>query len=165
MIHEKSNKEQEIIDNINRAINELVYEKTSLIKAYNYYHAKRDPEQFRHLEENYGIGTATSIEFVPLVKKHIDVLIGEYLSIPIQAKISCKDKETLSNINRDKQLSIHDEITKKLRQHLNNVVYTSITGKQNTPDKDIEQELNSIIETADRNFISNYEIAAQNIVD
>ncbi len=79
----RTTEEQEIIDNIDRAINELVYEKTSFIKAYNYYHGKRDPEQFRHLEENYGIGTPTSVEFVPLVKKHIDALIGEYLSIPV----------------------------------------------------------------------------------
>ena len=48
--------ENEIIEKIDIAINELVYEKTQIIKAYNYYHCKRDPEQFRHLEENYGIG-------------------------------------------------------------------------------------------------------------
>lgn len=36
----KNNKEKEIIDNIDRAINELVYEKTQIIKAYNYYHGK-----------------------------------------------------------------------------------------------------------------------------
>ena len=75
----KKTKEKEIIDIIDRAINELVYEKTQIIKAYNYYHGKRDPEQFRHLEENYGLGTPTSVEFIPLVRKHVDVLIGEYL--------------------------------------------------------------------------------------
>ena len=34
----KKTKEKEIIDIIDRAINELVYEKTQIIKAYNYYH-------------------------------------------------------------------------------------------------------------------------------
>ena len=96
---EKNTKEKEILDNIDRAINELVYEKTSIIKAYNYYHGKRDPEQFRHLEENYGIGTPTSVEFIPLVRKHVDVLIGEYLSTPVLPRVSCKDSETLSNID------------------------------------------------------------------
>jgi len=79
MNQERNNKkltEEEIIQNIDKSINELVYEKTQIIKAYNYYHGKRDPEQFRHLEENYGIGTPTSVEFIPLVKKHVDVLIG-----------------------------------------------------------------------------------------
>jgi hypothetical protein len=112
MTQGKNNKKEEIIDNINKAINELVYEKTQLIKAYNYYHGKRDPEQFRHLEENYGIGTPTSIEFIPLVRKHIDVLIGEYLATPLHPKISCKDESTLSNINRDKQLQIHNDVVK-----------------------------------------------------
>ena len=70
----KKTKEKEIIDIIDRAINELVYEKTQIIKAYNYYHGKRDPEQFRHLEENYGLGTPTSVEFIPLVRKHVHIL-------------------------------------------------------------------------------------------
>lgn len=166
MIKTGNEKEQEIIDNIDRAINELVYEKTSIIKAYNYYHGKRDPEQFRHLEENYGIGTPTSVEFVPLVRKHIDVLIGEYLTIPVMPKISCKDKETLSNIHREKELQIYSSIIQELKKHLVNTVYSAIKGEQNqTTDKEVEDRIKTIIEDLDRNFISNYEIAAQNIVD
>lgn len=157
-------KEKEIMDNIDRAINELVYEKTQIIKAYNYYHGKRDPEQFRHLEENYGIGTPTSIEFVPLVRKHVDVLIGEYLSTPVLPKISCKDHTTLSNIDRDKQINIHDTIAKELNKHLKNAVYSSAMGSD-APDKQIELELQELHESLDRNFLSNYEIAGQNIVD
>lgn len=166
MIKTRNDKEQEIIDNIDRAINELVYEKTSIIKAYNYYHGKRDPEQFRHLEENYGIGTPTSVEFVPLVKKHIDVLIGEYLTIPVMPKISCKDKETLSNIHREKQLHMHNSVIKELKQHLNNTIYSAIRGEKNqTSDAEVQNRITTILEELDRNFISNYEIAAQNIVD
>ena len=164
MIQEKNRKktkqEEELILEIDRAINELVYEKTSLIKAYNYYHGKRDPEQFRHLEENYGIGTPTSVEFVPLVKKHIDVLIGEYISTPLQSKISCKDSETLSNIHREKQLAIQNAVVTELKKHLQNTI-----AGQPTSDKEVETRINNIIESMDRNFISNYEIAAQNIVD
>ena len=175
MINSKPTKEEEIIGNINRAINELVYDKTQLIKAYQYYHGKRDPEQFRHLEENYGIGTPTSVEFVPLVRKHVDVLIGEYLSTPLLPRISCKDKNTLSTINRDKQIAIHSEIAKQLKTHLNNALYNSITQEQNQSqnqgqqapanDKQIELELQKVQEDLDRNFISNFEIAGQNIVD
>ena len=106
----KNDKESYILDTIDRAITELVYEKSQIIKAYNYYHGKRDPEQFRHLEENYGIGTPTSVEFIPLVRKHVDVLIGEYLSTPLLPKISCKDSETLHNIFKDKQAKINNEI-------------------------------------------------------
>lgn len=157
--------EKEIINNIDRAINELVYEKTQIIKAYNYYHGKRDPEQFRHLEENYGIGTPTSVEFVPLVRKHIDVLIGEYLSTPLQPRISCKDKDTLSNIHRDKQLAINTQIINILNAHLKNSLYAAIKGQQGVSDAEIEQEINRVKEATERNFISEYEIAAQNIID
>ena len=44
------------IEQINRCISELVYDKIALRKAYNYYHGVRDAEQFKYLEENYGIG-------------------------------------------------------------------------------------------------------------
>ena len=100
---EKNSKEKQyIIDNIDRAINELVYEKTQIIKAYNYYHGKRDPEQFRHLEENYGIGTPTSIEFIPLARNHIDVLIGEYQYIDNAGveKINTLSAFTTNNLNQ-----------------------------------------------------------------
>lgn len=162
-----SGKNEEIIEMIDKTINELVYEKSSLIKAYNYYHGKRDPEQFRHLEENYGIGTPTSIEFVPLVKKHVDVLIGEYLSTTINPRISCKDKKTISNIHRDKQLQITSTVLNELKTHLNNTIISAITGEQQkqSTDKDIERKIKELIEEVDRNFISEYEIAGQNIVD
>ena len=166
MTEEVKKEEKEIIENIDRAINELVYEKTQIIKAYNYYHGKRDPEQFRHLEENYGIGTPTSVEFIPLVRKHIDVLIGEYLSTPVLPRVSCKDSKTLSNIFRDKQLKISNSIAQELNKYLKNSLYAAITGNQNdTTDKDVEKRLDDLHESIDRNFISEYEIAGQNIVD
>ena len=162
---QEKNKEQEIIDTIDRCINELVYEKTQLIKAYNYYHGKRDPEQFRHLEENYGIGTPTSIEFIPLTRKHIDVLIGEYLSTPVLPRISCKDKETLSNINLQKQLQVHNGVATELNKHLKETLYSILEGKAPEQPKEVEQKLNNTQEAIEKNFISDYEIAGQNIVD
>ena len=91
--------QQVMIDKTNEAISELVYNKFELQKAYNYYAGKRDPDQYRYLEENYGIGNPTSVEFTPLIKKHIDALIGEFLGAPIIPKVSCKDSDTISNIS------------------------------------------------------------------
>ena len=160
----KTDKESYILDTIDRAITELVYEKSQIIKAYNYYHGKRDPEQFRHLEENYGIGTPTSVEFIPLVRKHVDVLIGEYLSAPLLPKVSCKDSETLHNIFKDKQAKINNEVALQLRQHLLRVLYSNIEERQ-IPDKEMEMKLEDLKDSIERNFISDYEIAGQNIVD
>ena len=64
---------EEDIEKINQCITELVYDKTALRKAYNYYHGVRDADQFKHIEENFGIGVPTSVTFTPLMKKHIDV--------------------------------------------------------------------------------------------
>ena len=162
---QKKSKEEQYIEQIDRAINELVYEKTSLIKAYNYYHGKRDPEQFRHLEENYGIGTPTSVEFIPLTRKHIDVLIGEYLSTPVLPRISCKDSDTLSNINKDKQTEINNRIAKELNSHLRESISAIIQGKPAPHPKEVEQRLNDTEQLIEQNFISEYEIAGQNIID
>jgi hypothetical protein len=157
----------ELIANIDKAINDLVYDKTQIIKAYNYYHGKRDPEQFKHLEENYGIGTPTSVEFVPLVRKHIDVLIGEYLSIPVLPKVSCKDSRTLTNIYKDKQIKLHREIAGLLNKHLKETLRgDSNKGALNVGGAtNIELEISALKEAFESNFISDYEIAAQNIVD
>ena len=114
------NNTEYIIDNVDKAISELVFNKWRLQKAYNYYNGKRDPEQFRYLEENFGIGNPTSMDFTPLLKKHIDYLVGEYLELPLLPKISCKDQATLSSINRDLQLQVSTQIFKYLQSKLNN---------------------------------------------
>ena len=100
------------IESIDRCIQELVYQKIALRKAYNYYHGVRDAEQFKYLEENYGIGTPTSITFTPLMKKHIDVLVGEYLELEPEMTVTCKDDDTISKIQRDKKLKVDSEIYK-----------------------------------------------------
>lgn len=156
-------KEKELIDKTNEAIAELVYDKYELQKAYNYYNGKRDPEQFRYLEENFGIGSSTSVEFTPLLKKHVDALVGEYLGTPILPKISCKDSDTISNITREKQLEITKGIVKFLKDHLSNSILKFIDGKDIT-DKAVKTQLDKIIQDIDQSFISQYEIAAQNIV-
>lgn len=155
--------DKELIDKTNETISELVYDKIQLQKAYNYYNGKRDPEQFRYLEENFGIGSPTSVEFTPLLKKHVDALVGEYLGTPILPKVSCKDSDTISNITREKQLQITQGIVKFLKEHLNNSLLSFIDGKDIT-DKSIKQQLDKIIQNIDQSFISQYETAAQNII-
>ena len=154
---------QELIDKTNETISELVRDKFELQKAYNYYYGKRDAEQFKYLEENYGIGSPTSVEFTPLLRKHVDALVGEYLGTPLLPKISCKDTETISNITREKQLKITNEIVKYLKEHLNNSLLGIINGKDTT-DVSIKQQLDKIIQNIDQTFVSEYEIAGQNVL-
>ena len=154
---------KELIDKTDQAIAELVYDKYELQKAYNYYNGKRDKEQFRYLEENFGLGSPTAVEFTPLLKKHVDALVGEYLGTPILPKVSCKDSGTITNITREKQLQITQGIVKFLKEHLSNSLLQFIDGKDIT-DKAIKSQLDKIIQDIDQSFISQYEIAAQNII-
>lgn len=154
----------ELIEQTNRTITELVYPKWELQKAYNYYNGIRDVEQFRYLEENFGIGSPTSLQFTPLIKKHVDALIGEYLGTPIVPKVYCKDKSTLNNIDREKQLKIDSEMHKFLMSKLKNNVLNFVDGK-NITDQLIEQQLKQLIEDLNVNFVSEYELAAQNVIE
>lgn len=153
-----------LIEKTDEAISDLVYDKHELQKAYNYYNGKRDAEQFRYLEENFGLGSPTAVEFTPLLKKHVDALVGEYLGTPILPKVSCKDSDTISNIQREKQLQITQGIVRFLKNHLNNSILQFINGKDIT-DKSIKVQLDKVIEDIDQSFTSSYEVAAQNIIN
>lgn len=157
----------ELIEKANIAISELVYDKMHLMKAYNYYAGIRDKMQFRHLEENYGIGSPASVTFTPLIRKHIDALVGEFLTLPVQPKISCKDSKTMSNIFREKQLAISKGIMDVIKPKLQNSIYSIIKGdgKNKIDDSQFAKELKDVEDWVDNNFISNYEMAAQNVVD
>ena len=155
---------EELIEKTDKTIVELVYPKYTLQKAYNYYNGIRDADQFRYLEEQFGTSTPTTIKFTPLIRKHIDAIIGEYLGTPILPKVFCKDKETLTNINREKQLKISEEIYNYLKGHLKNSILKFVNGK-NINDPLMEKEMQNIIQSIDNTFTSEYEIAAQNVIE
>lgn len=154
----------ELINKTDTAITELVYAKYELQKAYNYYNGIRDADQFRYLEEVYGANTPTTLHFTPLIKKHVDALIGEYLGTPIIPKVFCKDSQTINNINRDKQLKISSELYSYLKDHLQNSILRFIDGK-NIDDGLVKQQMQRIVEDINNNFVSEYEIASQNVIE
>lgn len=156
--------EKDLVAKTDKTISELVYDKIELQKAYNYYNCKRDEEQFKYLEDNYGIGQPTSVQFIPLIRKHVDALIGEYLDTPILPKVSCKDAETINNIFREKQVKISQEVHDLLAANLKrNILRTN--NNKNMIDLNIKEQLDKLIEDINENFISKYEIAGQNIVN
>ena len=160
-------KDQELIDYTNKSIAELVYPKWDLQKAYNYYNGKMDADQYRYLEENYGIGNPTSVEFIPLIKKHIDALVGEYLGTPIIPKVTCKDSATLSKITREKEIKIAKEVFDFLQKRLKNKLLEFLQNGQQDQlvDNSVQQDVDNLIEDLDQNFISQYEVAAQDVIE
>lgn len=156
--------DEDLIEKSNKTIAELVQEKTELQKAYNYYNGVRDAEQFRYLEENYGIGNPTSVEFTPLIRKHIDALVGEYLGMPTLPKVTCKDTDTISKITREKQIKIVTEVVSFLQKRLKNKLLEQIQNKKDIQDVLIQQDIENLIEDLNYDFTSEYEIAAQNVI-
>lgn len=154
---------EDLLNKTDETIAELVYNKVKLQKAYNYYNGKRDKEQYKYLEENFGIGSPTAVQFTPLLKKHVDELVGEFLDTPILPKVSCKDDATISNIGREKQLEISKQIIQFLKNHLNNSLLQIVQGRDIT-DKAIKQQLDKIIDNINDSFVSQYEITAQNVI-
>lgn len=154
---------EDLLRKTDDTISELVYNKTKLQKAYNYYYGKRDKEQYKYLEENFGIGSPTSVQFTPLLRKHVDALVGEFLDTPILPKVTCKDDQTISNIGREKQLEITNQIIQFLKNHLNNAILQIAQGRDIT-DKAIKRQLDKIIEDINESFVSQYEITAQNVI-
>lgn len=166
----EKNSEDYLVNAIDLAIAELVIEKDHLRKAYNYYNGMRDQDQFRYLEENFNIGVATSVEFIPLVRKHIDALIGEHLQNKLKPKVTCKDTATISKIADLKNQAVNSAEMNALRNQLHtNIAYVF----QHEQDKVAEKV--PVDETSDfaleqlklntaRSFVSEFEIAAQNIL-
>ena len=154
---------EDLLNKTDETIAELVYNKVKLQKAYNYYNGKRDKEQYKYLEENFGIGSPTAVQFTPLLKKHVDELVGEFLDTPILPKVSCKDDATISNIGREKQLEISKQIIQFLKNHLNNSLLQIVQGRDIT-DKAIKKQLDKIIENINDSFVSQYEVTAQNVI-
>lgn len=164
--------EEYLVGCTDAAISELVREKGYLRKAYNYYNGMRDAQQFRMLEENYGIGTPTAVEFIPLIRRHIDALVGQHLQNKLKPKVTCKDRPTLMEIERKKQLAIYEaEVNRLKTQFYTNFDFAYAPKDPNDPNSQqipmdiaVEEELAQLKDDISKNFVSEFEIAAQNIL-
>lgn len=154
-----------LIDITDKAINELVYDKQDLQKAYNYYDGILDEDQYKYLEEEYGIGNPTSMVFIPLIKKHVDALVGEIIGNPILPKVTCKDQLTISKITREKELMITKEVFEFLNKRLQNKIISYLQSGQKPTDLAVQHDVDLLKEDLETSFISQYEMAAQNVIE
>lgn len=166
LTEKEKQREDYLIDRVDKIISELVYEKDDLVTAYEYYNGIRSDTQFAYLKTVYGVGTPTKVEFTPLVRIHVDSLVGEYLGFKIKPHITCKDKETLNQIERDKQLNVLESQIKLLRQQLSENVLGFLQGLTENEIKDIasEERLAKLIDDTKRDYVSEFEIAAHHVL-
>lgn len=160
----KHKTEAEYIRMTDRLISELVYDKKSFQKAYNYYNGVMDANQYKYLEDNYGIGNPTSIKFIPLIKKHVDAIVGEQLDVPIIPNVTCKDAATVSKIDEERKLSIMQNVYTFLHNRLNSQIVSIISGGKSAVDNAVKNDLDELVNDLNYGFTSEYEMAASNVV-
>ena len=81
----------------------LVHEKTRIKTARNLYDGKRDRDEFRYLEETFGIETPIAVRMTPIIKTRIDVLLGLLLDEVFTYKVSINDENTITEIEDAKK--------------------------------------------------------------
>lgn len=135
-----------------------------LTKLYNYYNGKRDKNQFRHLEENFGIGNPSSIKFIPLIRKHVNFLIGDLLETPVLAKISSKDEDTVSKMALEKHGVIQKAIKDIMIIDFKENVLKFIKGDK-INEEEVSKKIDLKVKDIEENFISDYEVASQNVLN
>lgn len=149
-------------------INDLVIDSDYIQKAFNYYNGVRDKDQFKYLEDTYGLGTPTDVKFIPLVKQHIDYLVSEFTGTNPDYFITCKDKETLSKIYNDRLKVVQQEELNRIRTQRANSLANALFNNNNNNNENREDNHKDIVKfksDIERDFISEYEIAAQYMLE
>lgn len=153
-----------IIGKIETTINDLVRPKYKMKRYYEYYYGYRNEEQYRYLEENYGIGSATSVQFTPLIKNHVDFLVGQYMSQKINTQVAAKDKDTITKIGLEKAEHIQKALNEYYLEELKKGINEVKAGRKMNHVYD-KNKLDEIENAAAAEFISSFEKAAQDILE
>lgn len=165
LTEKQKEKEENLIDEFDRLISHLVYRKEHLKKAYDYYNGEYSEDRFQYLKDVYGTQTPTSVDFIPLVRTHIDKLIGEFLNDEINPGVTCKDSETLANINAERKAKINQEVLGLFQRQLSTNLQAFINGASQSEDKASSKHVEKLINDLERDFVSEYEISVKNVLE
>lgn len=150
---------------VDYSIARLVYEKKRIKKCRNLYEGVRDKEEFKYLEETYGIETPIGIKMTPLVKTRIDVLLGILLDEVFTYHISINDESTLTTVENTKLKLKADTILNKYKEHFKAAGDNINKGLEPGPSPIDKPYLDSVEKLINENFISEFEIAAQSLIN
>ena len=87
-------------------------------------------------------------------------MVGEYLTIPALPKVSCKDADTIAKITEEKLSYINKIMGREIQKY-----FKKILNGETGLDTKIGDRLDDMQANLEDTFISQYEIAAQNVVD
>jgi hypothetical protein len=142
----------------------LVREKAHIKQARNLYDGVRDKDEFRYLEETFGIETPLSIKMTPLIKTRIDVLIGIFLDEEYHYHVSVNDAATIETIEEQKRKEFSKRIKAKLDQFMDETKAMVSQNKEVSKEPLTAKFLEDLDRSLNNNFISEFEIAIQSLI-
>jgi len=146
-------------------ITSLVHEKKRIKKARNLYDGFRDKEEFRYLEETFGIETPIAVKMTPLIKTRIDVLLGLLLDDVFTYRVSINDAPTLTKVEDAKKKERATKVLEGYRKQMANNINKVKKGEEPKTDVVTEKYLTRLEKSIDEGFISQFEIAAQSLIN
>lgn len=120
LTEDEKNSFEFLASKIDHYIQQYVYTKRHVTKARNMYEARRDVEDFQHITEAYGLQNALDIEFTPIVKPRIDILLGEMLRATFRYTVTCLDKDTIEKIEDEREKNRLKELLQFAESQLKN---------------------------------------------
>jgi len=142
----------------------LVREKAHIKQARNLYDGVRSKDEFRYLEETFGIETPLSIKMTPLIKTRIDVLIGIFLDEEYHYHVSINDAPTITQIEEQKRKEFSKRVMAKVESFTNENKVLTQQGKETTKDVFAADFLSKLDKSLNESFISEFEIAIQALI-
>lgn len=143
--------------NVDYAIADLVYDKRETKVAYESYYGQRDYREFKHLSDNYGVGSPVDIPNMRLMGTRIDYLVGKAMQNTFDYFVTCANTEAINLKNTEKVTTILKELQQKFEKGLQQ------PSKEKNPTYS-EQFLKELKENFGDHWQASFEIAAQDML-
>jgi len=148
--------------NIDHWISSMVQSKSYMKNYRDYYNGVRDNKDFEYLTENYGIGTPSTLKFVNIIKPRVDSIVAQIESDSYTYTVSCTDDKTIDLIQEEKKEKKLAEIQQELDMFAKKMQQSAENNKDLPLYSELQNNLNNVTRKY-KNFISDFEIAAQRV--
>ena len=162
----QKNDKDYLMANADHWIASLVSPKSYIQTYRNYYNGIRDSKEFNYLTENYGVGTPSALKFTNLIKPRVDALVAQLESDSYTYTVSATDSKTVDLIQQEKKNKKIQEAENVLKQFTVKMKTAVESEKDNLPTlSELQEDINSVHKKYQTNFISDFEIAVQQVCD
>lgn len=142
---------------IDHYIGQYVYTKMHITKARNMYEGRRDLADFQHITDAYGVQNSLDLEFTPIIKPRIDILLGEMLRETFRYTVTCLDKDTIDKMETKQEKDRLKALLEFAQQQLKEA------GE--TPTQDLQKAYERLYRQYGKTYRSNYVTTAYFLIE